>query len=306
MQVDARTKIFGIIGYPLGHSFSPAMHNAAFAAAEYNAVYVPFAVKSLLNLKHSLNQLSVQGLSVTIPHKRRVMRITDSIEPLALQIGSLNTLIKNSDGLWEGYNTDGKGAVKALEENGFSVVGKKILIIGNGGAARGIAFALCEKKPSHLGFLARNQIPSQKLKQGLKLLKAAPIIELWQLSQEKWSKVVKKKYLLDDPQKIQKYDLIIQTTPSGMKGHALENISLLGKDFLFTHQVLFDIVYNLPTTPLMRLAATKKIDVIPGYQMLLHQGVLQFELFTGLTAPTEVMKKTLLQKMKEEGIKQTL
>lgn len=303
MNIDAKTKLFGIIGYPLAHSFSPAMHNAAFEATGYNGVYLAFEQKNLLQLKHTLHQFHVHGLSVTIPHKQKVRRIADHLDPLALQIGSLNTLVRNSGGLWAGYNTDGLGAVKAIEESGFNIQGKKVLIIGNGGSARAIAFALCEKRPAQIGFLTRNQIPSQKLKQGLKLMKYCPPIELLQFPNEKWkSRVVKHKYILNDPQQIEKYDLIIHATPAGMKHHPLEAASLLSSDFLFKHQTLFDIVYNLPVTPLMQLAKKKKMNVIQGYKMLLYQGVLQFELFTKTEAPEQVMEKALLQAMKNMGV----
>lgn len=302
MHIDAQTKVFGIIGYPLGHSFSPAMHNAAFAKTGYNGVYVAFPQKNLLQLKHALNLFNIQGLSVTIPHKRRVFRMVDHIDPLAVQIGSLNTLVKNPNGLWEGYNTDGMGAVQAIEESGFDIANKKILIVGNGGSARGIAFALARKQPALLSFLARKQMPSQKLKQGLKMLKAAPKIELLQLPNQKWSRIVKKEHIVDVPQKLEKFDLIIQTTPAGMKGHPLEKVSLLPKDFLFPHQVVFDIVYNLPITPLVDLSKRQKMKIIPGYKMLLWQGVLQFELFTNITAPVQAMEKALLKAMKQEGI----
>ena len=171
MKIDSKTKIFGIIGYPLDHSFSPAIHNAAFQKLGYNGIYFPFVIKKLTGLKHSIRQLKIQGLSVTIPHKIRIRKIIDKIDPLALKIGSLNTIIWNEAGLLEGFNTDGMGAVRSIQEFGFDLSGKKVLIIGSGGSARSIAFALLEAGVHKIALLARNGISANVLLRSLQLQK---------------------------------------------------------------------------------------------------------------------------------------
>ncbi|MES0488396.1 MAG: shikimate dehydrogenase [Leptospirales bacterium] len=303
-SVNPGTKIYGIIGYPLGHSLSPAMHNAAFVAAGIDAVYLTFPMKNVINIKYSMRQFSVQGLSVTIPHKINIRRSVDKIDPLALQIGSVNTVLWNKNGLLEGYNTDGPGAVQAIEESGFSIKGKKVLIIGSGGSARGIAFSLLEKGPSAIAVLARNAPAVRNLIRGLKLSRSCPELKAFHFPREKEKKIrlqFRYESILNDPSQLKEYDLIIQTTPLGMSGHSEQQVTPLSKEYLFSHQVLFDIVYNPEVTPLVKVARAKKLKTIPGYKMLLYQGARQFELFTGKKAPIEVMEKILKGHLKSSS-----
>ena len=313
-KIDAHTRKFGIIGYPLGHTFSPAMHNAAFAARGVNAVYLAFPMRNLLNLKHSLRQLGIDGLSITIPYKVRMSKLVDKIDPLALQIGSINTLIRNKADIFEGYNTDGRGAVKAIEQSGFKIQGKKILLIGSGGSARAIAFALLEKKPAQIGFLARNRRAVSGLVRNLRLIKKPPAFELLfypeaqsarqrkRAAKVRTRRVIRRveRSVLVDPEQVKGYDLIIQTTPMGMKGHASQRSLPLTKEFLFKHQAIFDIVYNPQMTPFLKLGKNKKLDLITGEKMLLYQGALQFELFTGVDAPIKVMEEALKRELKRK------
>ena len=317
MHIDSKTKIFGIIGYPLGHSFSPAMHNAAMQAIGYNGVYLPFAVKSVLNLKHTLNQLNISGLSVTIPYKIRIRRIVDKITPLALEIGSVNTIVKNKSGLFEGHNTDGLGAIEAIEESGFNLQSKRILIVGSGGSARAIAFSALQKNPQQIAILARNAKASTQLIRTLKLKKKKTEYELLFYSEEistrRTKKIVKaqgkakkrtnskriSRSLLESPEQVEKFDLIINTTPIGMKNYLAG--SPLEKDYLFKHQTLFDIVYNPHNTDLLKIAKTKQLNTIYGYKMLLYQGTKQFEMFTGEKAPIEVMDQALKKELKKNS-----
>ncbi len=300
MKIDVNTKLFGIIGYPLGHSFSPAMHNAAFEKLKMNAVYLAFPMKSILNLKYSMKQLGIRGLSVTIPYKIKIRRSVDQIDPLALQIGSINTLTIDPSGVTEGYNTDGPGAVESIEKSGFKIEGKKILILGSGGSARAIAFSLLQKKPALLGVASRNVHSARSIVRGIKVQRKHPEIEILFMPDGKRKGArIKHKYenALEEPGQLEKYDLIVQTTPMGMKGHDAARLSPLQKEFLFSHQTLFDIVYNPEVTPLVKLAKNKKIEVIPGYKMLLYQGVRQFEIFTGKKAPVQAMEAALLREL---------
>jgi len=301
MKINAKTKLFGIIGYPVEHSFSPAMHNAGFDAIGFNAVYLAFSIKNILNLKYSMKQFGISGLSVTIPHKIKIKRVADQIDALALQIGSINTLCRDSSDLLTGYNSDGPGAVEALERAGVDLRNKKIMIIGSGGSARAIAFSLLEKMPSEIGIAARNSSSLYSLARGLQTIKKHPVIKTYRMgcSENQIRFKSGSRQLLHDPEQIKPYDIIIQTTPMGMSGYKEEKNSPLTAEYLFSHQSIFDIVYNPEVTPFVSLGLKKKLNIVPGYKMLLYQGVRQFELFTGQKAPIDIMEEALLKELKK-------
>lgn len=310
MKIDAQTQIFGIIGNPLGHTFSPAIHNAAFAARKINAVYLAFPINNLIQLKYSMRQWNIRGLSVTIPYKISIRRVLDRIDPLALQIGSINTILWGKTGMLEGYNTDGPGAIMALRKSQVPLAGKKILILGSGGSARSIAFALAQEKPAEIGIMARNPMMAMQLARNLTLNKQNPkvtlllaktkqslqnsLLELIPQSGRKWTSL---RY--NDPEMLRAYDLIINTTPMGMKGSESAQTSPLKPTELSRHQTVFDIVYNPAQTPLIKTAKVKRCHIVLGHKMLLYQAVLQFELFTGKPAPIEAMEKALMQQIKQ-------
>ncbi len=310
MKIDAQTQIYGIIGNPLGHTFSPAMHNAAYENRKINAVYLAFPVKNLIQLKYSMRQWNIRGLSVTIPYKISIRRLLDRIDPLALQIGSVNTILWGKTGLLEGYNTDGPGAIMALKKSQVPIAGKKVLIIGSGGSARSIAFALAQEKPAEIGIMARNPMMSMQLARNLTLNRKNPkvnllftekkqtlqnsLLELIPQSGRQWTSL---RY--NDPDMLKAYDLIINTTPMGMKGSTSAAASPLSAAELSKHQTVFDIVYNPAQTPLLKTAKAKKCEIVLGYKMLLYQGVLQFELFTGKTAPVKAMEKALVAEIRK-------
>jgi shikimate dehydrogenase len=309
MKIDAQTQVFGIIGNPLGHTFSPAMHNAGYAAKKFNAAYLAFPIKNLIQLKYSMKQWNIRGLSVTIPYKISIRRILDRIDPLALQIGSVNTILWGKTGLLEGYNTDGPGAIMALTKARVPIAGKKILVIGAGGSARSIAFALAREKPAEIGVMARNPMMAMQLARNLTLNKNNPkvtllftearqtlqnsLLEFMPQSGRKWSSL---RY--NDPEMLKDFDLIINTTPMGMKGSQHAAQSPLKGSELWKHQTVFDIVYNPAQTPLLKIAHKKRCNVVLGHKMLLYQGVLQFELFTGRAAPVKAMEKALMTEIK--------
>jgi len=287
MKINAQTKLFGIIGYPLGHTFSPSIHNAAFEKLNYNAVYLPFSMTSITQLKHSINQLGIQGLSVTIPYKLKIKKVVDTIDILAKQIGSINTVVLEESGLLKGYNTDGIGAINAIKESGFDIKNKNILIIGSGGSARAIAFTILKEQPHKITFLARNENSINRI---IKPLKS-------------YQKTIKKNILFDkislpfknNKELLEEADLIIQTTPMGMKGSSLEKEIPYSEEFIHPQQTLFDIVYNPKETLFVKADKRKKAKIIYGYKMLLYQGTEQFKLFTGLEAPVKVMSDILLK-----------
>ena len=300
MQINSKTSLFGVIGYPLGHSFSPEIHNVAFHETGYNGVYLAFPMRYLAGLKYSMKHLGITGLSVTIPHKIRIRRILDKIEPDALRIGSVNTVKRNEAGLLEGYNTDGMGALKAIQQFGLNLAGKKVLIIGTGGSARAICFSLLKEGVAEMALLSRSKKKALSLARSLAVNKHRIKISLFLFPQNKLKKVKRasrKVSILKEPEQIQEFDLIIQTTPVGMTGH-LENLSPLEEKFLHKEQILFDIVYNPQETPLIKMGRKKKLEVIYGYKMLLHQAAEQFRIFTQLDPPEESMEKALLKALK--------
>ncbi len=298
MQINSETKIFGVVGDPLKHSFSPAMHNGAFQDAHYNGIYLPFPIKNLTGFKHAMHKFNIQGLSVTIPHKIRIRRIVDKMDPLALKIGALNTIIWNKSGLLEGFNTDGMGAVQSIQEFGFTLFNKKVLIIGVGGSARAIAFSLLEVGVHKIGVLARNRIVANVLLRSLRLQKPRIDTELLLMKKNTTTFIGGRQKVpvkvLKEASQLEDYDLIINTTPIGMQGYG-EGESPLAKSFLHKKQVIFDIIYNPQKTKLICDAENKKLDVIYGYKMLLYQGVLQFKIFTGLEPNIKLMEEILLE-----------
>ena len=302
-NIDASTALYGIIGYPLGHSLSPLMHNAAFRECNINAVYLAFPMKNIINLKYSMKQFGIRGLSVTIPHKTHVKRFIDQMDPIAVQIGSVNTVVRNKSGLLYGTNTDGYGSIEAIKSSGFDIKGKKILIIGSGGSARAIAFSLVAERPVKIAMLGRNSASIRNIFRGLRSIRKHPELAVLRLeSEEKRNRIIYPyEKWLSSPEQINEYDLIVQTTPMGMRGSGLDNMSPLSADYLSTHQTVFDIVYNPEVTPLIKIARTKKLEIIPGYKMLLFQGVKQFELFTGVKAPVDLMDRTLRSALKKKS-----
>ncbi|GAB4428088.1 MAG: shikimate dehydrogenase [Turneriella sp.] len=306
MKIDALTRLYGIIGNPLSHTFSPAMHNAGFAARGINAVYLAFPLQNLTHLKYSMRQWSIQGLSVTIPYKISIRRLLDRIDPLALQIGSVNTLRWGKDDALEGYNTDGPGAIMALKKEKIALKGKKVLVIGSGGSARSIGFALAQEKPAQIGIMARNALMAMQLARNLRLNGETSNVTVHtrDASQQPLKSRAKLKPQGNttwptDPDVLATYNLIINTTPMGMKGSESAGLSPLALHELHRHQTVFDIVYNPAQTPLLKHAKKRGCGIVLGYKMLLYQGVLQFELFTGKEAPVREMEQALLAQIRK-------
>ena len=303
MEINGKTAIYGIVGQPLGHTASPAMHNAAFKALGLNAVYVPFPVSNTIGIKQSIKQLNIRGLSVTIPYKETLRRVADHLESIAIKIGCINTLYIDSENTLCGTNTDAYGAMQSIEETGFQWENKKVLLIGSGGSALAIGHALAEKPISKLAILARN---GTKANQYLRnFVSEKKTMERQILLFPGGTKPIKgffKKNVqhefLRDFEQTQEYDLIINTTPFGMAGGPAENASPLAEHLIPPKSVVFDIVYNPSKTPLLLSAEQKGCEVIKGYKMLLFQGMKQFELFTGQQAPKDVMEKALLEFLK--------
>jgi len=267
MIINQRTKLYGVVGYPIAHSLSPVMHNAAFSERDLNAVYLAFETRDIEDCLKGIKGLGIRGMSVTMPHKSVVIPFLDEVDGLAKRLGAVNTIVNNK-GRLIGYNTDAVGALKALEEK-TELSGKTCLIIGAGGAARAIGLILKENG-IELKVANRSAEPGRALARSL----ACPFIPLDHL--EKTST-----------------DILIHTTPVGMtpkKDHCLVPEHTLKKGM-----VVMDIVYNPIETRLLTMAMSRGCLTINGLGMFIHQGAEQFRLWTGLEAPVDAMTRAVEQ-----------
>ncbi len=266
MRVSGATVVHGIMGNPVSHSLSPAMHNAAFAATGMDGVYVPFPVEDVAGAITGFKALGVRGVSVTIPHKQAVIGHLDDIDPVAEKIGAVNTLVF-SQGRVKGHNTDWLGANRALAAR-MDLDGASVLLLGAGGSARAIGFGLLEAG-AKLAIASRSPEPGQAL---ARLLDCPwhPLADVAQLQA----------------------DAVVNATSVGM-GQMAE-MSLVPAAKIGDFSVVMDIVYAPLETRMLREAKGAGCRTINGLQMLLYQGAAQFELWTGCQAPLDVMERELL------------
>ena len=269
-KITKAAKIYGVVADPVRHSLSPAVHNRAFQARRLDAVYLPFLVqpthlKDFLTLCESL---PVQGFSVTIPHKLRIMRYLDVIDPLARRIGAVNTVWKKA-GKWRGTNTDAAAVTKPLAKR-VKLNRSTVLLVGNGGAARGAAFALADAG-AKVVITGRNPDRVRAL-----------------------AKMCGAECILKEQLNGMKYDALVHATPMGMWPHMNECFF----DGEVPAEVVFDMVYNPLETELLKRAKAQGAGVIPGLEMFLTQAAQQFEIWTGESAPLSVMEKAALEALK--------
>lgn len=270
-------KIYGLIGYPVKHSLSPAMHNAAFSHLNINAKYELFEVKpeGLEGFLHSLGDRNISGLNVTVPHKEKVMPFLNNLSEQARLIGAVNT-IKVSDNKLDGFNTDGEGFFKHLTQDlKFNPEGKIIAIIGAGGAAKAVCVYLSKQKPKAISIYDINKEKLSALAGHLKSnFKDANI------------KAVNSIEELD----IGNCDLLVNATPIGMKE---TDPILVNEKFIHPDLLVYDLIYNPSQTKLLKLAEGKGAKISNGLGMLLYQGIAAFEIWTGQKAPVEIMRRAL-------------
>jgi len=282
IKPNSSTKLCAVIGKPIAHSLSPAMHNAAFSALGLNFVYLAFEVERVDLAISGVRGLGIRGLSVTIPHKVEVMKYLDEIDPLAEKIGAVNTVV-NEDGHLRGYNTDAIGALRALNEAGIELEDAHAVILGAGGSARAVAFALSSSGIGRITLLARTRSKAEEVKRNLSLHFPDVEVFIMPFSQASMETVIKPGILL------------INCTPIGM--HPEEGDSPVAEELLRGDICVFDLVYNPPETCLMKIARRLGCRVASGLDMLVYQGAEQFELWTGVSAPVDVMKKALLESL---------
>lgn len=276
IPVSPATGVLGIIGHPVAHSLSPALHNAAFAAVGLDLVYVAFDVQDLPAAIAGVRALGIRGLSVTIPHKEAVIPLLDRIDPLAARIGAVNTVV-NEQGVLAGYNTDALGAVRALEEAGVAQISGPAVVLGAGGAARAVAFAVADRfRPARISFADLDQEKAQALAAALQRETGITAASLAPGSPELAAAVAE-------------CALCINTTPLGMHGKG----NPLPADAFRPGVVYFDIVYTPPRTPFLLAAEAAGGRCVTGDRMFLHQAAAQFALWTGQAAPLDVFSRIL-------------
>lgn len=287
-MISGRTKICGLIGDPVEHSMSPAMHNSAFKDSGLYYIYLPFKVKKeqLERAILGIKALNIKGINVTIPHKISVIPFLDELDPLAEKIGAVNTII-NNNGVLKGYNTDAHGFLKAMSERGISPEGKRIVILGAGGASRAISFILADKGAS-LVILNRK-------------LELDQAVELAASISRTFGEEIKA-LELNEPnleQALGNSDILVNATSVGMSPNVDKTIVPSG--LLKADLIVFDIVYNPLKTKLLAEAEAAGAGVISGLEMLVWQGALAFEMWTGLKASLETMRKAAIRVLKNES-----
>jgi len=283
MEIKGTTKITGVFGYPVKHSLSPIFQNAAFEYLGLDYVYIPFEVKQedLKIATKSIRIFNMVGVNVTIPHKKEIVKYIDELDETSEILGVVNT-IHNIDGKLKGYTTDGDGFLKSLKEDGkFNPENKNIFILGAGGSSYAICGALIKEKGNYIFITNRTYENALKLK--IHLNKKLNFKNVEVIPFEKRNE----KYIWE------KIDLLINTTSVGMK----ENDSLLiKKENIENVKFVYDIVYNRKTE-LIKMAEELKIPNLDGLSMLVYQGAISFEIWTGKRAPVEIMKKSLYDKI---------
>lgn len=279
--ISPRTRICAVIGNPVEHSLSPAIHNAAFAELGLDYVYVAFRVEDLPSALAGMRALeNFRGMSVTIPHKIEVMNYVDEMPEVDRRIGSINTVI-NDGGRLRGLGTDGPGALRALEGAGVDLQGKSVVMLGAGGAARAIAFTLAERaEPGGITILDIDGNILEGLASDL-VRGTGRKIEARLMSHDSLGAAMKGA------------DLIVNCTPVGM--HPKTDASPVPADLFRPGQVVFDIVYTPLETRLLREAGERGLQTVSGVDMFIYQAVLQFEEFTGSGAPEEVMRRVVME-----------
>ena len=277
--LDSSTTLYAVIGDPIKHSKSPLMHNAALQSLDVNGIYTAFHVPpdELEQAIKGIRALGIGGVNVTIPHKERVMAYLDNIDESAQVIGAVNTIVRR-DGKLIGYNTDGLGYVRSLKEEMIPhVSAARILLIGAGGAARGIAYALLKEGCQELIIANRTVERAQALADDLSPYGPIRVVPL-----------------LDAPViDAEQVDIVINTTSVGM--HPDVAAIPLNPDWLQPHMIVSDIVYNPLETALVQAAQRTGCRTHSGLGMFVYQGAIAFEMWTGKQAPAELMRQEVLR-----------
>jgi shikimate dehydrogenase len=279
MDKKSPARIYGILGFPAKHSLSPAMHNAAFRARKINAEYKLFEVEpeELDYFLDKLDKNDIQGLNITVPYKEKILDFVtlDSESFYLKQIKAVNTIVKK-DNIWKGFNTDIPGFSKHLKEH-FDPTNKKVAILGAGGAGRAVAYVLADSGAKEIAIFDIDKSKSKNVTDMIKgLFPNSGISSVDNIAQ------------LD----LKGKDLLVNATPIGLKE---SDSCLVSAGMLHKSLFVYDLIYNPPETKLLKIAKEQGATVSNGLGMLLYQGMLSFQIWTGQEAPREVMERALLQ-----------
>ncbi|QEE15439.1 shikimate dehydrogenase [Promethearchaeum syntrophicum] len=284
-MLTAKTKILCIIGHPIDHSLSVIMHNAAIQKIELDYRYIAFNVfpNDLSNAIDGLKSLNIKGASITIPHKISVMKYLDIIEPMAEMIGAINT-IKNEDGILIGRNTDGEGFLKSVKESGYNIKNKKVVLFGAGGAARACAFYLA-KEVDKITIINRSDARMNDL---ISKLNSNYSISIKGINLSKKEEI--KKEIADS-------DMLVNTTPVGM--YPKVNVSPVNPLWLHPNLFVVDLIYSPIHTKLLQDASSIGCNVLSGVGMLINQGIIAFEWWTGFSPDKKLMKQVVIAELEK-------
>ena len=287
IRISGVTGLYGLLGYPVTHSLSPVMQNAAFTETNYDAVYLCFQVQAnaLENAIEGIRSLGIHGINVTIPHKIAILSYLDKLDPVAADIGAVNTVV-NQDGVLLGYNTDGLGALQALQAAQIPLDNQNITMIGAGGTTKAIAYYLAPFCQS-LDVINRTEAKAKQLVSSLR---------------ERFNKPITGKplnaYTLQ--KSLDSSDILINTTSVGMQPDS--GRSIVPQSVLHSDLVVFDVVYNPLNTRLLQEAEQVGATTINGLQMLVYQGAQAFKLWTGVEPPVSIMYHSARQILEEGSL----
>jgi shikimate dehydrogenase len=286
MNISGKTRVCGVIGDPIEHTLSPTIQNSAFNHLKLDFVFLAFQVKAidLENAVRGMRGLGIHGLNITMPHKSTVIGCLDKVDSTVRFLGSANTIL-NRDGKLSGFSTDGIGALKGLIENGVVLSGKNVLLLGAGGAAKAIALTLVQEV-GELAILNRSAEKAEVLAERLGRMFNRKVVG------DVLSPITIAENLQDS-------DILVNATSAGMKPNLGQ--SIVPPKWLRSDLVVMDIVYNPVETKLAKDAKVAGAKVISGVEMLIYQGAGSFEIWTGKSAPIEVMRRAALNKLSNIG-----
>jgi len=281
-MITGRTEKIGILGWPVGHSLSPLMQNAAFESLHLDYVYVPLPVQAeyLAQAVVGLKALGFTGANVTIPHKVAIMAYLDEIDSSAQLIGAVNTIVIK-EGKCIGYNTDAQGFIRSLTTKNVMITGKSAVLMGAGGASRAVVCGLIQHGIGQITVGARNLIKVQEFAKGFPTVTNIEGCD--------WNESIFNNRIKD-------CDILINCTPIGMSADNKEELPIIW-DNVHSDTVVCDLIYNPPMTPFLKSAQNHGNKIINGAGMLVEQGALAFELWTGKPGPRKIMLEMLSKYM---------
>ena len=282
-MINGKTEIYGVIGHPITHTISPNIHNTAFKQLKMNAVYIAFDVfpENLKKAVDGLKSIGINGFNVTIPHKTSIIPCLDKIDPLAKRISAVNT-VKNVNDKFFGFNTDIDGVLNTFQQKNIDINGRKVVLVGAGGAAKAIGFALA---PLAKELVILNRTERNAVKLAKSILQDSNTVKGKRLTPQTIAKE------LEDTQ------VLINATPIGM--HPNSGNSIVKKDLLHDKLTVLDIVYNPIETKLLTDAKSKGAKTLNGLSMLIYQAASSFKIWTNVEINPLIMLKTATKVMKQ-------